>query len=723
MSKAFNSSWAARVGRAKTDTVAVPVASLPPLEKPVSLLSEVLARHPHLACTNDTLLAGLEDRERTAELYDTAALRVARHQLEAALAAQSPEHADILEAMHVDLDEQDRLYAALDKAAPAFVEALKTGAPVDALVEKLTETLDCGPISKKKKKRPEVTEAAVGLEHGMRHQEKKEMRKKQRDMYGEKLDEWCALSDPEFTREMMDAWMATDPGTLRAYIDAGLAVGSAKKYFHDNFEQRVDLQGIKGFFRRNFGGRNTREKQALKDARKARQRREAKEKGEDEYGLGHVQPDDEETIEAEMIDNGADDPFASDYAREQQRLAIALDDGVPLEVNIFKKIKEAAGKLKRRAGGTPDALALEPFSKEAAMGPDDGGRLLSLLAQDQFGRMLGAVGKRGNTRATRATFVTRTLREGGAIDFVLNEKQLDVRTIVIGRDGEFADIGGTKLLEIDLRRYNDRFQAIEFVPGVQFELSVRLDENELAQMDSAKREKGKITLHLRPTSDVDNGATSVYYTTHGNPLVIFRLVNGVIAFVYLAVLPADVQPADVLKSYVQPMTTWIEHAAQSKQTLMHAHEELRSYALLPAISIADKRAQARANHVLEEVLRQRLMGALEYAPTKGIYPVATMLSSKAEKPDVTVSQALRSAMGALIRAPAAVNPKDMAAALLQQLAPTLADPATLRSVAGIVSQALHAGGARTISLEDAAARITNLWNPDYKQKAYFKFDA
>ena len=719
MSRPFRSKWEARVAAtaATTDARApslVATTEMPELEAAHgSLLDAVLAVHPHLQCTDEGVLRAFDNKEHTAEMIDEAALVIAAHQLETAIAAQSPAHAEILEAMRtLDLDDRDRLYAVLSKEAPGYAAALRAGASTDEIVARTSETLDCGPSGKKQKKSGGGAMMTVPLERAGVHYQNKEARKKQRQIYGDKIAEWRALDDVELN-EMLDEWLASDPSQLHACIDAG-----------------ISLEGIKGFFRRNFGSRKAKEEQAKKDVMKARQRRErkaAKEKGEDVYGLGALSPDDEMTAEAELEDGGADDPFGSEYAREQQKLAATLD-GEPLEVNIFKEVKKAAARFKRGLGSAPAPLALEPFARSQAASPADGGALLSLLSEKDYMGALLANATRGRTIAKKVTLFTRDLNKGGkGVETILYEKTADIRTFLISRGkGELTALGGTKIVAVDLMRYAAELRNVEIAQNIQFELIVRLEETELAQMDSSKRDKEKITLHLRPTSDAAAaGDAVVWHTTHGNPLVIFQFVGGVLCYVYLVVLPSDVSPGEALRGHVAPMARWLTHAAQSKETLEHAHEELRSYAMLPAPDMASKRNQARANHVLEEVMRQKLMAALAYEPTKGVYPIDIMLRTKAEKPSVAASQDLRRAMDALIAAPASASNAQLASALLTELSTQLADPATLRSITSVVSQALHAGGARSGDIGDAGHRLANLWNPRYNKLvlAYFKWDS
>lgn len=708
---AFQTPWEAREAAEgtglQTPDIRAPfaLASLPELvPAESSLFAAVVARHPYFAGADKAILAHLEEAAAAApteQLIAEGYLTIAANLLESAVAAQDVNNAAVLDAMRtLDLDERDRLDRVLEREAPAFAVALRNGASTAEIVERTATALGCGGHKKSREQ-----------ERGLAH-ESKEFKK--RDMYHKKLAEWRALDDPEL-HDMLDFWEAHDALTLQAIVQSG-----------------TPLEGVKGFFKRNFGNKKTREKQIQKDYEKLMRKR----------GMpvpeptSALSPDEEETVEADYIDDGVDDPYASaasgsaDYAREQQRLAAALDErgdvGANLEVNVFKKIKEAFGKTKRRLTGTVVPKALEPFLPSSKTPLDQGGALLSVLSEPNFAIELNKNAVRASTKATRATLITRTLNEKNEeIKYVLNEKSIEVRTFIITREkGQLTRFGGTKIVVLDMLRYADRMRKIEFGPQTQFELVVRLEASELAGMDSSKIDKDKIPLHLRPTTEAMPDF-KLYYTDNGNPLVVFQLLNGVLSFIYLVVLPADVPPRAIMATHVDAMARWLTAAASSKETLARAHEELRAFCLQPAADLASKRQQARANHILEEVLRQRLMAAIEYQPTTGVYPIATQLQTSTEHPTVPVSDALRRGMDALSKAPADATSKQLAAALLDILAPMLKDPVSLRSVTAVVSQALCAGQTRVVNIADAVARLANLWNPSYNtlHATFFAFNA
>jgi hypothetical protein len=710
MSAGFQTPWEVREaadgggGTLQTpDIRPIAMAALPELvPAEPSLFAMVVSRHPYLAGADKAAVGALESQPTTETLIAEAHLLLSSQLLEAAIASADPAYAEVLDAMRtLDMDERDRLDAVLQREALAFATALRAGATTELIVERTAAALGCG---ERKKSR----EQERGLAHGGWHDDKKK-----RAMYKTKLAEWRALDDPELT-EMLHQWEANDPLTLQAVV----------------LKEGITLEGVKGFFRRNFGNKKTREKQIQKDYEKMMRKRGTP------VPTSALTPDEEDTVEADYTDDGVDDPYASpstggsaEYAREQQRLAAALDERVDLgnlEVNVFKKIKEAFGKTKRRITGTEVPMALEPFYPDSKKSPADGGALLSVLSEANFAAELNKNALRARTTATKATLIVRVLRgKNDDIKYVLDEKTVDVRTFLITREkGALTAFGGTKIVVVDLTRYNDRLQKIEFAPQTQFELSVRLAPEELAQMDSAKIEKAKITLHLRPTSDVPPGV-SLFHTDNGNPLVVFQLVNGVLRFIYLVVLPADIPPRAIMASPVAAMAKWISAAAQTKASLAHAHEELRAFSMLPATDLVAKRQQARANHILEEVLRLRLMAAIDYQPTTGVYPISTQLQTSTEKPTASVSDGLRSAMDGLSKAPGDATSKQLAASLLDALASLLKDPVSLRSVTAVVSQALCAGQTRVVNIADATARLANLWNPSYNSlhATFFAFNA
>jgi hypothetical protein len=733
MSSAFQTPWEAREA-AEGGSLHSPdiraygaplvLASLPELvPAEPSLYAAVLARHPYLAGAKKEVLGALEQQTPTEKLLAQGHNVLAAHLLEAAVTALDAGNADVLEAMRtLDLDERDRLELTLERDAPAFAAALRAGTTTALIVERTAAALGCGPRSGSHKK---TREQERGLAHTMPHERKEP---KRRETYKKKLAEWRALDDPEL-QEMLDHWEATDPLTLQALASTD-----------------ASLEGVKGFFRRNFGNKKTREKQIEKDYEKMMRKRgtpvTTTTLAATAAALDVLTPDEEDTVEADYMDDGVDDPYGaastghgdggdgcSDYVREQQRLAAALDarvDGENLEVNIFKKIKEQFGKVKRRITGTAVPMALEPFMPSSKTALDQGGALLSVLSEPNFAGELNKHALRASTKATKATLVVRTLRgKNDDIKYVLNEKTIEVRTFLITREkGELTRFGGTKIVVIDLLRYEDRLRKVDFAPQTQFELSVRLDPSELSQMDSAKIAKGKITLDLRPTTEA-RPDIKLYYTDNGNPLVVFQILNGVLSFIYLVVVPADVPPRAIMASHVDAMAQWLTAAAETKESLARAHEELRAFSLHPATEFAAKRAQARANHILEEVLRLRLMAAIDYQPTTGVYPISTLLQTSTEKPTVAASDALRRGMDALSKAPADATSKQLAAALIDALAPALKDPVGLRSVTAVVSQALCAGQTRVVNIADAVARLANLWNPSYNtlHATFFAFNA
>ena len=654
------------------------------------LRSAVLERHPHFTRAHDRILrphlSDYADARRgkeasaIAEVVDTAAHAVAAEELETAMETAGYDVA----ALRIDMDDRDKLEQELEVAAGEFATALRGQTPTTGIVDRVAARLGCH-------------------KHGCRQDRAED------GEYRTKLAEWRALNQAD-VNSMLDTMEMEEPAVLRAFVGAN-----------------TSLDGVKGWFKRNFGNKKTRDAQIQKDYEKM----VAKRKQQEEAGMQGYARDDDRTIDAELEDNGADDPFATaDYVTQQQKLGAALDAatglpaGEPLELNILKKIKEAAGKLKRKMGATPTPLLLEPFDN--ALSLEQGGALLSLLSL-RASVSLNTVATAGRTIATKCTLITRELSGDRKIKYVLDEKAVDVRTYLVNRSGALSSIGGAKIVAVSLNMYKEKlgFTSISGAGTKQIEFTLRLPASELAHMDSEKLEKEKITLNLRFTDG--SSAQNLFYTNHGNPLVICDTTLDYLNTIYLDVLPEDVQPSQVLRerlrSAVATLARWIQQAAQNKASLDQAHEEMRALSLARLPTQRDRLAQARANQVLEEALRQKIMAALEYKPDEGAYPVQTMLAARDYPPTIgSPSAALLSALDAVsgeqlmgslkkLGGDALAVLKQLAQYLLEALGELLKDPVRMRNIAAIISQLLHSGGTRVVSISDSGVRIQHLWNP------------
>jgi len=312
-----------------------------------------------------------------------------------------------------------------------------------------------------------------------------------------------------------------------------------------------------------------------------------------------------------------------------------------------------------------------------------------------------------------------------------------IATYVPNRKGPLGFLSGTKILLVDVRPLYEKDFTLTHLFGAegyeQLEIMLPLKSAEAEGIMAVQAGKtGDLAIHLRMVARVDSA--HIYYTLEKRPLTVLYFEERTrgypaLSYILLVVPAAGLAATDIMKepapgavsSGIADLARWIALAARTPAA---AEEELRALSLAP---VADARAQAHVNHVLEEALRQHFMHAVGYKPTSGAYPIKTVLDARASAPSPsTPSALLNTAINALAGKTAAAA-TTLGALLVTELKSTTrieSDPTSLRTVTSLLSLLLCANGSRITGLQDAANRLANLWNPSYNRytPSYFAFD-
>jgi hypothetical protein len=621
----------------------------------------------------------------------------------------------------IDLDDVDQYEAVLAEHGPAYAKAKEAGdtAAMTAHERIAASRLQCPG-------HPHGMKAL--LPSSLRPAPKRPSPKGKKKYKGLDLSALLAVATVE-ERAMLAEMETEDPDMLTAFVESG-----------------VSLASIGDWWRRNLGTKKQKQKQAAKDAQKRQRDYEEAEiklkRAQDRDARKNPKPTaamsahyDDETITAEMEDDGVDDPFAEDaeFLRDRDRLAKDLDDA-HLERNIFKSAKDTGRELIRSIGSKPKPETLRPFGTLDAAGPGSTeGALLSAIVGQGIEQVLRA----HLTLRTSVTARITVIKRDPEAKVIASDKAVDVATYAPKRTGKLSALTGTKILAVDMRPLFVKDMSMTHLFGIagteQLEIDLPLKSGEAEGIMAVKAgNTGTVELHLRLQQRAPD--TKIYYTLEKRPLTVLVMDDrggGELSLTYLLlVVPAaDLSATDIMKepapgavtSGIADLARWIGLAARSPAT---AEEELRALSLVPVV---DAHAVAHVNHVLEEALRQHFMAAVGYKPEAGAYPIKTVIDARTTAPKPSTASTLLTTAVNTIAGKTSTPAHSLGSVLITELKSTTcmdSDPAVLRTVTSILSLLLCANGARVTGLQDTANRLSNLWKPDYNRftASYFAFD-
>ena len=650
------------------------------------------------------------------------------HALIRAGGAQAQSYANMIHE-RIDLDEVDQYEAVLAEHGPAYLAAkhARNLELMDAHERLAAERLQCPGHKHGQKQQKKGESMAARLPYSHRPKAKRPSPKKK--YASPKLDALIASASLD-DRAMLEEIASDHPQYMAAFVESG-----------------VSLASISDWWRRNFGTKKQKQKQAAKDAQK-RQRdledaqnklnrakdRDARKNGpRTESALqAHY---DEETITAEMEDNGPDDPFAEDaeFMRDRDRLAADLDEAARLERNIFKSIKDKGREVIRSIGSKPKPEMLNAFAPGDVPPPEEQA-LLSYIQTKGFGATFQ---RTAMTVVTQGRAEITVIKREPKAEVIASDKAVGIATYVPNRKGPLSFLSGTKILLVDVRPLYEKDFTVTHLFGAngyeQLEIMLPLKSNEAEGIMAVQPGKtGDLAIHLRMVARVEGA--QLYYTLEKRPLTVLYFDERMrgdpaLSYILLVVPAAGLAATDIMKepapgavsSGVADLARWISLGARTPSA---AEEELRALSLVP---VTDARAQAHVNHVLEEALRQHFMQAVNYKPTVGAYPIKTVLEARTSAPSPSTPSALLNTAVNTLATKGAASAAALGALLVTELKSTTrieSDPATLRTVTSLLSLLLCANGSRITGLADAANRLANLWNPTYNRHtaSYFAFD-
>lgn len=435
-------------------------------------------------------------------------------------------------------------------------------------------------------------------------------------------------------------------------------------------------------------------------------------------------------------DDGADDPFSSDYMKAhppaaaaapaaaavtRTPLAATLDEApARLEISILRWFKQQAGKAKRAFASPGNPVTLVPF--ESSVGADAvalrdridaGDALLSMLQAESLADPNKLPLLRQECERVDVGQDNLTLIERGkdATEYILQEEEVTYTLLRPRPDGKLGALGrnGGQIIEIDVHQHGDALSrtAVMGTNGKLLEMIMRGDAAPEA------------TLYVRFAGDTLRADALVWYSMRPQrgekeEEIVFRFGRlGLLEAIYLITHYTQLNASEYMRqpaaaaatkevSAPRALAEWLRHAASD---VLEAKQTIASLLQLGPVAPEHVARTIGLNKALAQVLASRMIAAAGAPEAKGQPQFDTLLrplTAPALRSATTATRALQNCLDGCCGVDAAV--------LQRELAP-LVDKSRnhARAVASLLSLILHASAARLTFLADASHRVSNLW--------------